>query len=254
MSRVATAPALREPESHDQPMRSWSVPRIIATVVLGSWASLFWFLILAGRSALFVSTRVQWVVPFGAILLTAATLGRLAMIRVTGAYQPLRSRDAWAAVLMIFPVVTVLVLPATSLGSFAVTKRASLVQTGISASASDIASGSITLIDVAAAQTSKEGSQALAARGGETATFVGFVTAIPGNPPGEFMLTRYYITCCIADAQTIEVHVVDAPTGKFQQDDWVKVTGKLFPLGRTVLLDATAVSGMPRPSHPYLTA
>jgi len=125
-------------------------------------------------------------------------------------------------------------------------------------SSADIASGDISLVGVASAQTSREGAKALATRAGDDATFVGFVTPIPGNPAGEFLLTRYYITCCIADAQTIEVHVVDAPVGKFQQDDWVTVTGKLYPLGRTVLMDAASpsgsVTGIPKPSHPYITA
>ncbi len=253
MSRVATLPRMHEPEPHEGPARSLSVPRVIATAVLGSWATLFWFLIVAGRSALFVSTRTQWVVPFGAILLTAAALGRLATIRVSGAYQPLRKRDAWVAVLMIFPVLIVLVLPATSLGSFAVARRSSFVQTGITASVGTPGSGGLSMLDVAAGETSKTGSQALARRAGETTTLTGFVIRYADTPADEFLLTRLIITCCLADATIAQVRVVDAPPGKFQQDDWVNVTGKIYPLGRTVLLDASSVSGIPRPSHPYLT-
>jgi uncharacterized repeat protein (TIGR03943 family) len=259
MSRVAVSPPpLSDAQADQEPVRSWSIPRMLGVAVLASWAGLFWYLLLTGRWALYVSSRVQWVVPFGAFLLAAVTLGRAVTVRVNGPYQRLRMKTVWLAVLMVFPVLTVFVLPAASLGSFAAGRRTSLVQTGVSASAGDISSGAITLVDVAAAQTSREGAKALSTRAGDDATFVGFVTPIPGNPAGEFLLTRYYITCCIADAQTIEVHVVDAPVGKFQADDWVRVTGKLYPLGRTVLMDAAApsgsVTGIPKPSHPYITA
>ncbi|MEO8425082.1 MAG: hypothetical protein ABI595_14380, partial [Actinomycetota bacterium] len=43
------------------------------------------------------------------------------------------------------------------------------------------------------------------------------------------------------------------PAGQFQQDQWVRVTGKIYPLGREVLVDATGVVGIARPSKPYLT-
>ncbi len=83
------------------------------------------------------------------------------------------------------------------------------------------------------------------------------MTRCADTPADEFLLTRYIVTCCIADATVAQVRVVHALPGKFQQDDWVKVTGKLYPLGRTVLMDAAppagSVIGIPKPAHPYIT-
>ena len=46
-------------------------------MVLAAWAGLFWFLWISGREAFYLSTRTDWVVPIAAVLLTAATVGRL---------------------------------------------------------------------------------------------------------------------------------------------------------------------------------
>ncbi len=232
--------------------------RLASAIVLGAWAALFWFLLFSGRTQLYLSTRTAWVIPVGAVLLTAGAAGRLLSLRASEP-EPLRIREAWILGVMVLPVITILVLPPATLGTYAADRRAGGLNSGsgVIASAEDIASGSLTLVDVAGAATSKEGSQALAKRGGETATFVGFVTPLPGGVANEFYLTRYYVTCCIADAQTVQVHIVNAPAG-LQADQWVSVTGIVYPLGRTVLMDAAApagsVTGVPRPAHPYITA
>ena len=72
-------------------------------------------------------------------------------------------------------------------------------------------------------------------------------------PADEFLLTRFLISCCVADALTVQVRIVDAPPGEFKQDQWVRVTGRIYPLGREVLVDATDVVGIARPERPYLT-
>lgn len=95
--------------------------------------------------------------------------------------------------------------------------------------------------------------KALVARAGSTSSFTGFVDKRPGEPADEFLLSRFLISCCIADALSIQVRVVNAPPGEFKPDDWVRATGKLYPLGREVILDASEVVKVPKPEHPYLS-
>ncbi len=123
----------------------------------------------------------------------------------------------------------------------------------MSAGSGSLDSGQITLIDVAAAQSSKEGQAALQRHAGEAVTFEGLVTTEAGAGPGEFLLTRFIITCCVADATIAQVKVVDAPPGALQDNQWVSVTGKLYPLGSDILVDASTVTPIPQPEHPYLT-
>ena len=231
----------------------WSAGRVAVGLVLGAWAGLFWFLLGTGRWSLYLSTRTSWLVPVGAGLLTVAALGRLASARVQHDPEPLSTRRTWSLGVVALPVVVILALPPATLTSYALGKRSGFVGAGVSTSSEDIATGSLTLVDVAAAQTSDSGLDALETRAGERVSFDGFVARFADTPADEIMLTRYIVTCCVADATIAQVRVVDVPAGRFQMDQWVRVTGTVFPLGREVLVQASDVTGIPRPARPYLT-
>ena len=236
------------------PPRRWSPGGVAGTFVLAAWAGLFWFLWLSGREAFYLSTRTDWVVPVAAALLTAATIGRLASARVV-APKPLSARELWIMGLMVVPVVLVLFAPVTTLGTFSAGKRAGFSGSGFATSAGDIASGEVTLIDVAAGETSPEGERALAKRAGETVGFVGFVSIRDDTPADEFFLMRYVVNCCVADATITQVRVVNVTPGRFADEDWVEVTGTIYPIGREVIVDAGTggVTEVARPDRPYLT-
>ena len=232
--------------------RAWSPGRIAGGLVLAAWAALFWFLLLTGRDALYLSTRTSWVVPVGAVLLTAAAAGLIVSARVRSPGR-IATREAWVMGLMVVPVVMVLALPPATLGSFSASKRPGFSSAGFGGSLSEAGSGPLTLVDVAAAQYSKPGEQALARRAGEQIDFIGIVTRYADTPAGEFLLTRYIVTCCVADATTAQVRVVNVPPGKFQANDWVEVRGPIYPLGNQVIVNATSVDAVARPARPYLT-
>ena len=48
------------------------------------------------------------------------------------------------------------------------------------------------------------------------------------------------MSCCVADATIAEVRVVNVTPGQFANEDWVEVTGTIYPIGREVIVDATA--------------
>jgi uncharacterized repeat protein (TIGR03943 family) len=232
---------------------SWSSSRVAGAAVLGAWAFLFWFLQLTGRVNLYLSTRTSWVVPVGAVLLTLAALGRIASAR-TPLPEPLRRREAAVLALMVLPVVVVLALPTATLGTYSVSQKTPFAGGGTFSIYGEITADSpITLLSIAAAQTSDEGAAALAKRGGATVDFVGFVTRFGDTLADEFYLTRYVITCCVADATIVQVHVVGVVPGVADANDWVEVKGVVYPLGREVILNATSVVKVPRPKTPYLT-
>jgi putative membrane protein len=231
----------------------WSPVRVAGAFVLGAWAAAFWFLLLTGRDALYLSTRTEWVVPVAAVLLTAATLGRLASARSTRP-EPLSRRELGVVVAMIVPVILLTTLPPTTLGSYSADTRAIVSGSRFSASPGDVATGELSLVDVAAAQTTPEGERALAGRAGETVTFIGFVARYGNTLADEFMLTRYVVSCCVADATVASVRVVNVTPGRYDDNDWVEVTGTMYPLGREVIVDAMAVRPVARPERPYLSA
>lgn len=72
----------------------------------------------------------------------------------------------------------------------------------------------------------------------------------------QFMVTRFTVSCCVADAVAIGV-VVEAPeAATLEQDSWVRVKGKFqvrdFDGERTPVLVAELVEPTAQPARPYL--
>jgi uncharacterized repeat protein (TIGR03943 family) len=149
-------------------------------------------------------------------------------------------------------VVAVLVLPPAALGSYAASRRSTTSGGFVPASEEQIAEGPLELVDVAASSWSRDAMRALVLRAGSPVNFVGFVTRDSGTPEDEFVLTRFIISCCVADALSVQVRVVGVPPRRFGEDQWVRVQGTFYPVGREMLVDATEVTAVPRPAHPYL--
>ena len=163
-------------------MNRWSPLRLATAVTLAAWASVFWFLLVTGRTTLYLSTRTAWVVPMGAAVLSLAALARLATAR-SGHRELLSRARAVSLGVVILPAVLVLSLPPTALGSYAASRRA-VAGAGI-VPEGDISSGQLTLVDVAAAKWSKDAQRQIVRRAGTRVTFVGFVAEEPGGPADE---------------------------------------------------------------------
>jgi len=77
----------------------------------------------------------------------------------------------------------------------------------------------------------------------------------PDNDHDGLDLARVVITCCVADAQTLRIHL-DGPITPLPDDTWVSVQGRLLPhntdAGTTPpTLTVTEMHPIPAPSHVY---
>lgn len=237
---------------HQAARRRLCPARVLDSLALASWAGLLWFLLISDRTSLYLSSRTEWVVPVGAICLTGALIGRLLTLRANEP-QSLSARSTWGIGLIVIPVITVMALPPASLGSFAAQRRSSLTSGGTLIAAEDVATGELSLLDVAGGLRSREGMKALVGRAGEEVTFTGFVTRQPGAPADEFVLVRFLVSCCVADALSVSVRIVGAPPGRFKADEWVRVTGQMYPIGQEVIVDSSGIEAVERPTRPYLS-
>jgi putative membrane protein len=85
---------------------------------------------------------------------------------------------------------------------------------------------------------------------------IGFVYHDPRLSEGQFMVGRFTITCCVADALAVGM-VVAWPEAKDLPDNhWVRVQGAVQTVlldGQTLpLIDAETVEIIPEPQQPYL--
>lgn len=231
--------------------RVWSQYRLGVAVALAVWAALFWFLLLAERTNFYYASRTTWLAPVGAVFLTVAAVGRAISARVTTP-DPVSGKQMRSLAFLITPAVLIMVFPPATLGSYAVAKRSSSIKGAyVEVTGRDLSRGDLSLIDIFGLRYTGD-LGLLAPRAGTTSSFTGFVSSLPGGGADEFMLNRFMISCCPGDAVNIQVRVVGAPPAQLEDDQWVRVTGRIYPIGKEVILDATEVTKVSRPKRPYL--
>ena len=229
----------------------WSVSRLTTGGALAIWAAAFWFLIAADREAFYFSSRTTWLAPVGAVALTAAMIGRLMSAR-SSRPEPITRRQLGTLVMLIVPAIIITAFPPAALGSFAVSRRSTAIKGAyVSMTGRDLSTGDLSLVDIFGLRYTGDLDQ-LAPRAGSTSSFTGFVTKDSPDGADEFHLNRFMISCCPGDAVNIQLRVVGASPGEFEPDDWVRVTGKIYPIGAEVIVDATEVTSVDRPDRPYL--
>jgi uncharacterized repeat protein (TIGR03943 family) len=104
---------------------------------------------------------------------------------------------------------------------------------------------------------------------GKRVSLDGFVYHPPELPPNYFILTRYFVFCCIADAYPIGITVRSQDTIQLKNDTWVHVSGviqtKPFPILDQIeptnwypsdvkkpVIVADSVQVIPTPDKPYM--
>lgn len=234
------------------PGTRWSPVRVATALALAAWGALFCTLLVTGRTYLYLSSRTAWLVPLGAAIFTLAALGRIATAR-TSDDEPLDRRTSWTLGAITVPVVLLLALPPSTLGTYSVGKRATFGGSAIGATARDV-TGPLDFVDIGAAQSFPAAMRQLEARATEPITLEGFVSK-EASEPDDILLTRYIVTCCVADATIAQVRIVGLLPADYADDEWLRVTGTVYPVGREVLVaaDSSTVQRIPVPDQPYLT-
>jgi putative membrane protein len=91
---------------------------------------------------------------------------------------------------------------------------------------------------------------------GQPADLTGFVYQEPGFEEGTFMLARFTISCCVADAAAIGLPIAWQGASDLQADSWVRVQGEFevadFRGDRVPVLRASSIEPIEQPAHPYL--
>jgi uncharacterized repeat protein (TIGR03943 family) len=225
--------------------------RSIRALALVAWASVFAWLWVSGESVRYLGPRTQWVVPVGALGLTLAAAGYLLTTRAdTPARLGLREGLGLGA--LVLPVLAAAVLANAQLGALAASNK--LSSRGIDSSAlARLASRDakhVGFLQLNAAGRDQGLTRELGLAEGRSVELTGFVSKT-GRP---FTLSRFYITCCVADAVPIGVRVLPRKKdGGLERDDWIDVTGVLTRGHREWIVKALQIKHVKPPSDPYLS-
>jgi putative membrane protein len=227
--------------------------RLARALALTLWSAFFGYLWASDEMVRYLGPRTYWVVPFGCLTLGTAAVAHFATLhRSKDSGRPSRSDLFGIAVLMV-PIVAVVAVPGAELGALAVSKKA----TGAGATAGIIAPPAPhagrppSFIDVHFANESEEYAATLGIVEGTELSLVGFVSEVD-EESGEFELTRFYVSCCAADAIPYSVTVLPADSAEYAPNTWLKVSGALESDGGEYRLSAESVQATSQPKNPYL--
>lgn len=223
--------------------------RMLTAAMLLAWGGFLMWMVVSGSIARFLGPRTYWVAWFGAATLSLA--GLMTALHAIRYRSPQAGRADWAGVVLLaLPIALVLVLPSPRLGAQAASRKA--VGAGVLSSFAPRPSdgGDIGLEEIYYAGISGEYAEQVGIAEGAEVELTGFVTHPKTAESGTFSLTRFYISCCAADAVPYSVPVDAAED--LDDDTWLEITGTLARGAGGFIVKPTRIEEVEEPSTPYL--
>ena len=224
--------------------------RIARGGVLGLWAVFFLVLWASGTAGRYLGPRTQWIVPFGAVVLALATIAyAYGYVRARRSGPSLTLREAASLFALIVPLAAVSLVPHAALGSYAASRKGGIsfafVRPHGPAKPSEAS-----FLDIRIADGDRDFAAQAGIRPGVRVRLLGFVVGSKDVPSGTFELARFYIACCIADAEAVGV-----PVGGrgYKPNTWLEVTGSLARRGKRFVVVPDKVIRVRAPEEPYLS-
>lgn len=243
------------------------LPDLIKTALLISLSAYFAWLIVSDNLPNYINYRFAWLAYVATVL-----FGLMSAIAAWRFYRQHVRRDAlpiayghdgqprgalsWPTIAIIAaPLLLGTLIPSQPLGAEAV---GVISTTGGAVQAANVTSFSIApeqrnVLDWLRAFNNAPDYREL---NGLPADVIGFVYAEPDFPAGTFMVARFTVACCVADAAAIGLPIAYADAAALQQGAWVRVRGTVqvgdFRTETLPIVQATGVEVVAQPAHPYL--
>jgi putative membrane protein len=169
----------------------------------------------------------------------------------------------WGGVaLVLLPIVLGIVVPPRPLGASALANReinAGMTQSslpGVIGGAGQKSSTEMNILDWWKAFRASPAINQDPKIVGQEAKVIGFVYQDERYGPDHFMLVRYTVSCCVADASALGLVVASPAAATLEPDQWVEVTGVFAPgeleNWQMPVLQASAITPIEIPQQPYL--
>jgi uncharacterized repeat protein (TIGR03943 family) len=251
-------------------MSSQTINRLKVSVLIGL-AIYFAYVYLTGKLAIYIEPRFNWLSIVGVLLFAVLALSFAGSQMSDHDDHDHHDHDhehehshnhnsLWAIIIVAIPLVLGFVIPAKPLGADSLNEGE--VDTDFS-SVSLGRSGTQTLTMIASERNVLDWARAFNSSPdieqfiGEEANVVGFVYRDSRFGDNQFMVLRFTLTCCVADAQAVGL-VVQVPEGtpRFATDTWVNIKGTFqieeFDGDTIPILFAEEVESVDQPDQPYL--
>lgn len=233
----------------------------LKTALLLGFGAYFVYNIGSGNLANYISVRFAWLSYVAAVLF---------LIIGYSAYDRLRRRIrarhhhhdhdhapmSWGALLVIaVPLILGTLIPSRPLGAEAVDGNLGLTAVAATTTTTtfSINPQDRNVLDWLRVFNATEDYNELT---GQPADVIGFVYTEPTFGENQFMVARFTISCCVADASAIGLPIYWQELGTLQQGQWVRVQGTMqvgaFRDDSLPILQAASVEIVEQPDHPYL--
>lgn len=211
-------------------------------------------LIFTGNLANYINLRFAWLAFVGTALLFL-----LGLVNFYACLNPRRAHShhqiSWDNLLVVaFPLLIALLIPSRSLGVEAVSGGIGLSPVGVErASALTRNPLDRNILDWLRAFNR---ASTPASYNRQPVDVSGFIYREPSMGEDEFMVSRFTMSCCVADAYPIGMPVRSGEAGEFATGAWVRVRGEvladLFQGEFAPMILADAIALIEEPAQPYL--
>ena len=240
-----------------------SLPRLIQSLIVAGIALLLAAMLLSGKISWYIHNRFYYLMIFAILCLGSMAVLSLRdfLIKPYDDAFHHQAINVSEVFILAIPLVLALLIPARPLSASAVSTRgASYTAPGSLPAAPSEGAFSMTpdernILDWLRAFNTVKDVNTLV---GERANIIGFVYRDEEHFPDQnfFMVGRFVITCCAADAFPLGIPVVWDDAALLTDDTWVQVQGVVESIElnnvNIPLIRADSVEIIPAPDQPYL--
>ncbi|HQV28193.1 MAG TPA: TIGR03943 family protein [Thermoflexales bacterium] len=233
----------------------------IKGIILAGLALMFAVKINTGTLNFYINQRFAWLALVAVLLFSALALTVVFRLMDRAAQSsplwPGHGRiNVFGAGLLVLPIVFGLLVPARPLGASALAGRGLGLGAPVRAGSAPVAQrsgGQRSIIDWLIDISRSPDPAALS---GQAVDVIGFVYHDPRVKPNQFFVSRFAVSCCVADATPVALLVETADASALKTDAWVRVVGR-FSLGEYAgqqlpIIAAERIEATQAPNQPYL--
>jgi uncharacterized repeat protein (TIGR03943 family) len=188
-------------------------------------------------------------VVFGTVTLVIATASSLWVLR-RSAPKSASVGELFGCILIVVPIAVAIMAPDAELGALAVSRKLVGDDTRPIVIPQADPDRPISFVDFVYGSRSPEYATAVGLESGREVELVGFVTH-EGTGQG-FRLSRFYISCCAADAIPYSADIFAESKADYPDDTWLWVRGEVAAHDGGYGLKAIKIDEVEEPDPPYL--